>query len=79
MPSCARGYFVEVPLRGVQVKVPGSPLSASPPLVRTDGQPPAFGEHTASVLQELGGYAEEEVARLGRDGVVVLGGVSVPL
>ena len=75
----ARGYFVEVPLRGVQVKVPGSPLAASPPLVRTDGHPPAFGEHTASVLKELGGYTEEEVARLGREGVVVLGGVAVPL
>jgi benzylsuccinate CoA-transferase BbsF subunit len=68
-----RGYFVEVPLRGQPVKLPGSPLSASPPIVRTDGRPPAFGEHSASVLVELAGYSEEEVARLARDGVIVLG------
>ncbi len=74
-----RGYFVEVPLHGARVKLPGSPLSASPALVRTDGHPPAFGEHTANVLQELAGCTAEEVARLARDGVVVLGGVAVPL
>ena len=68
-----RGYFVEVPLRGQPVKLPGSPLSASPAIVRTDGRPPAFGEHSASVLQELAGYSEEEVAQLARDGVIVLG------
>ena len=71
-----RGYFVEVPLRRRQVKLPGSPLSASPPIVRTDGRPPAFGEHTAGVLTELAGYTEEEVARLACDGVVVLGGAA---
>jgi crotonobetainyl-CoA:carnitine CoA-transferase CaiB-like acyl-CoA transferase len=48
-------------------------LSASPAIVRTDGRPPAFGEHSASVLQELAGYSEEEVAQLARDGVIVLG------
>ncbi len=74
-----RGYFVEVPLRGEQVKLPGSPLSASPSIVRINGRPPAFGEHTASVLMELAGCTEEEVERLGRDGVVVLGGVAVSL
>ncbi len=74
-----RGYFVEVSLRGEHVKLPGSPLSASPPIVRTDGRPPAFGEHTASVLKELAGYSDEDVVRLGRDGVVVLGDVAVPL
>jgi len=68
-----RGYFVEVPLRGQAVKLPGSPFSATPPIVRTDGHPPAFGEHSASVLGELAGYSEEEVARLARDGVIVLG------
>jgi crotonobetainyl-CoA:carnitine CoA-transferase CaiB-like acyl-CoA transferase len=66
-----RGYFVEVPLRGENVRLPGSPFSASPPITRTDGRPPEFGEHTASVLRDLAGYSEEELARLGRDGVVV--------
>jgi crotonobetainyl-CoA:carnitine CoA-transferase CaiB-like acyl-CoA transferase len=75
----ARGYFVEVSLRGEPVKLPGSPLSASPSIVRTDGRPPAFGEHTASVLMELAGCTEDEVARLGREGVVVLGADPVPL
>jgi crotonobetainyl-CoA:carnitine CoA-transferase CaiB-like acyl-CoA transferase len=68
-----RGYFVEVPLRGQPVKLPGSPFAASPPIVRTDGRPPAFGEHSARVLEELAGYSEEEVARLARDGVILLG------
>jgi len=59
-----RGYFVEVPLGGEMVRLPGSPFSSSPPITRTDGRPPAFGEHTASILHELGGYARDDVARL---------------
>jgi crotonobetainyl-CoA:carnitine CoA-transferase CaiB-like acyl-CoA transferase len=65
-----RGYFVEVPLRDENVRLPGSPFSASPPITRTDGRPPAFGEHTDSVLRDLAGYSDAELARLEHDGVV---------
>jgi crotonobetainyl-CoA:carnitine CoA-transferase CaiB-like acyl-CoA transferase len=68
-----RGYFVEVPLRGEHVRLPGSPYVSSPPLTRTDGAPPAFGAHTFSVLRELCGYSEEDVRRLEDDGTVVVG------
>jgi len=68
-----RGYFVEVPLRGEPVRLPGSPYVSTPPITRTDGDPPDFGAHTASVLRELCGYSEEDVRRLEDEGVVVVG------
>jgi benzylsuccinate CoA-transferase BbsF subunit len=68
-----RGYFVEVPQRGEVVRLPGSPYVSSPPITRTDGDPPAFGAHTAAVLRELCGYSEEDVGRLADEGAVVVG------
>jgi crotonobetainyl-CoA:carnitine CoA-transferase CaiB-like acyl-CoA transferase len=68
-----RGYFVEIPLRAEFVRLPGSPYVSSPPITRTDGDPPAFGAHTASVLRELCGYSEDDVRRLEDDGAVVVG------
>lgn len=52
-----------------QIKVVGPPyrLSASPPTVRRP--PPLLGEHTDTVLQELG-YSQEEIANLCEANVV---------
>jgi benzylsuccinate CoA-transferase BbsF subunit len=69
----SRGYFVEVPCRGEVVRLQGSPYLSSPPITRTDGDPPAFGAHTAAVLRELCGYSHEDVGRLADEGAVVVG------
>ena len=65
---------VQAQHRGMVRMVAGTPLVGSP--VRIDGEradsdlpPPALGEHTADVLQELG-IAPAEIARLRATGVV---------
>lgn len=52
----------QIPVLGVSVKLSDQPGSVRAP-------PPAFGEHTARILGELG-YSAAEIEQLARDGVV---------
>jgi crotonobetainyl-CoA:carnitine CoA-transferase CaiB-like acyl-CoA transferase len=62
-----RGYFVVAPIGGRTVALPGSPLHGTPPLVRTSGRPPRFGEHSESVLRSVLGWDDDLIAAvLGR-------------
>ncbi|WP_027801050.1 CaiB/BaiF CoA transferase family protein [Paraburkholderia dilworthii] len=66
----ARGMLLQAQLPGgASVKMPGivPKLSDTPGEVRWQG--PALGEHTGSVLSELG-FATEEIERLRREGAV---------
>ncbi|SFV04865.1 CaiB/BaiF CoA transferase family protein [Pseudoduganella namucuonensis] len=66
----ARGMLLDAELPGGQaVKMPGivPTLSETPGEVRWQG--PALGEHTSSVLAELG-YGEQDIARMRAEGVV---------
>jgi crotonobetainyl-CoA:carnitine CoA-transferase CaiB-like acyl-CoA transferase len=66
----ARGMLLDADLPGgASVKMPGivPKLSETPGEVRWQG--PALGEHTGSVLSELG-FASEEIERLRREGAV---------
>ncbi len=67
-----RASLVDVPFAGRTVKLPGSAIHASPPLVRTTGVAPRLGEHGAAVLREVLGYDDARIAALATDGVVVL-------
>jgi crotonobetainyl-CoA:carnitine CoA-transferase CaiB-like acyl-CoA transferase len=46
----ARGFFIDVPLDGCEVRLPGSPLHG---LVDPAGRAPRFGEHTDEVLARV--------------------------
>src|SRR3989337_220711 len=61
----ARGMEVEMDHPSIgTVRLIGSPLRFSRPPVRYRLPPPLLGEHTASVLKDLLGLTEEEIARL---------------
>ncbi len=67
----ARGMQVELPHpSGATVKLVPNPvkMSATPP--RVDSPPPTLGEHTGSVLHDLLGYDEQQVAALREKGVI---------
>jgi crotonobetainyl-CoA:carnitine CoA-transferase CaiB-like acyl-CoA transferase len=49
-----RRFFVEVPLDGKSVRLPGSPLHSDHHLVRPTGPAPRFGQHTDEVLEAFG-------------------------
>ncbi len=65
------GYLVdfEHPTLGT-IKIPGYPVHFSRAEARTDRAAPELGEHTAEVLEGLGGYSREEISRFRRDGVI---------
>lgn len=52
------------------VRLVSSPMKLSGTPVRTDLPPPLLGEHTESVLQDLLGWSQEQVAALRKQGVV---------
>ena len=47
-----------------------SPIRLSLTPVRTDLPPPQLGQHTAEVLAEVLGYADEKLSGLQADGVI---------
>jgi crotonobetainyl-CoA:carnitine CoA-transferase CaiB-like acyl-CoA transferase len=54
---------------GETIETPGIPLTTSDGRPDPDGHPPALGEHTRSLLADMG-YSEDRIDRLVEDGVV---------
>ena len=67
----ANEYIVDYdhPTRGT-IRIPGFPVRFSKTQVRNNLRAPKLGEHTDSVLRELGGYSTEEIARLREKGAI---------
>jgi len=66
-----RDMIVEVPLRtGGTVRMPGNPVKLSGVAPAAYTCPPALGEHTMTVLRDVLGYNDEQVARLREAGAV---------
>ncbi|MBM3142606.1 MAG: CoA transferase [Chloroflexi bacterium] len=65
------GYIVdfEHPRLG-KIKIPGYPVHFSKTYARTRSAAPELGEHTDSVLREIGGYSAKEIAQLRDEGVI---------
>ncbi|MDY7030939.1 MAG: CoA transferase [Thermodesulfobacteriota bacterium] len=65
------GYIVDYdhPELG-PMKIPGFPIRFSNAEISHNLRAPGVGEHTESVLREIGGYDEEEIARFRRDNIV---------
>ncbi|WP_442595041.1 CaiB/BaiF CoA transferase family protein [Parapusillimonas sp. JC17] len=67
----ARDMVVQVPLRsGQRIKMPGNPIKMSGSTRAQYTTPPALGEHTAPILQELLGYSRESIERLRASGAI---------
>jgi crotonobetainyl-CoA:carnitine CoA-transferase CaiB-like acyl-CoA transferase len=67
----ARNMVVEVPLKnGETIRMPGNPIKLSDAGPMQYKAPPALGEHTRSVLQDLVGYAPERLEELRAGGVI---------
>lgn len=67
----ARDMIIDVPLKtGETVRMPGNPVKLSGAGSPSYTCPPALGEHTASVLRDMLGYDDEQVARLREAGAV---------
>jgi crotonobetainyl-CoA:carnitine CoA-transferase CaiB-like acyl-CoA transferase len=66
----ARGLFEEVTVDGESLKIPAilPRLGATPG--RTDWPGPELGAHNLQVYGELLGLSEDEVERLGTDGII---------
>jgi crotonobetainyl-CoA:carnitine CoA-transferase CaiB-like acyl-CoA transferase len=67
----ANEYIVDYdhPTRGT-IRIPGFPVRFSKTQVRNNLRAPKLGEHSDSVLRELGGYSTEEIARLREKGAI---------
>ena len=67
----SRDMIVEVPLKtGETVRMPGNPVKLSGVGSAAYTCPPALGEHTMTVLRDVLGYDDEQVARLREAGAV---------
>ena len=67
----SRDMIVEVPLKtGETVRMPGNPVKLSCVGSAAYTCPPALGEHTMTVLRDVLGYDDEQVARLREAGAV---------
>lgn len=65
------GYIVDFdhPRLG-KIKIPGYPIHFSKTYAGTRSAAPEIGEHTESVLKEIGGYSEKQIAQLRDEGVI---------
>ena len=52
-----------------QLRLPALPLSFDRERATHSSAPPAVGEHTAEILEEVG-YSADEIAALARDGII---------
>lgn len=65
------GYIVdfEHPRLG-KIKIPGYPVHFSKAHAGTRSAAPGIGEHTDSILREIGGYSQKEIIQFRADGVI---------
>ncbi|WPB55527.1 CoA transferase [Xylophilus sp. GOD-11R] len=67
----ARDMVVEVPLsNGQSVRMPGNPMKLSGAATKAFGTPPALGQDTRAVLQDLVGYTQEKFEQLRAEGAI---------
>lgn len=67
----ARDMVVEVTLpSGEKLRMPGNPVKLSGVVSRSPSAPPALGQHTHAVLNEVTGYTAEKLAELQKTGVI---------
>jgi crotonobetainyl-CoA:carnitine CoA-transferase CaiB-like acyl-CoA transferase len=50
--------------------IPGFPIHFSQAQINNNLLAPELGEHTNSVLKEIGGYSDEDIAQFRKDGVI---------
>lgn len=53
-----------------KIKIPGYPVHFSKTDAKTKIAAPELGEHTVSVLREIGGYSDKEIAQFRDEGVI---------
>jgi len=53
-----------------KIKIPGFPIHFSQADINNNLLAPRLGEHTDSVLKEVGGYSDEEIARFRKDKII---------
>ena len=53
-----------------KIRIPGYPVHFSKADAKTKAAAPELGEHTDSILRQVGGYSDEQIARFRHEGVV---------
>lgn len=53
-----------------KIKIPGYPVHFSRTYAKTRSAAPELGEHTETILMELGSYSEKEIAQLKDEGII---------
>ncbi len=53
-----------------KIKIPGYPVHFSRTYAKTRNAAPELGEHTETILMELGSYSEKEIAQLKDEGII---------
>jgi len=66
----ARGFLTDVQTEAGVVALPNSPIRYEGSTLKTLVAPPALGEHTDALLEQLCGLDAAEIASLRRDGVI---------
>jgi len=52
------------------IRIPGFPIHFSQAHINNNLLAPGLGEHTNSVLKEIGGYSDEDIAQFREDGII---------
>ena len=53
-----------------EIRIPGFPIRFSQAEINTNLSAPEFGEHTESILKEVGGYSDKEIAHFKKEKVI---------
>ena len=68
--ALSNGYVVDFDHRSLgKVKIPGYPVQFSDSHAGTRASAPALGEHTDSIMKEMG-YSDQEIITLRKTGVI---------
>jgi len=68
--ALSNGYMVDFDHRSLgKVKIPGYPVQFSSSQAGTRSSAPALGEHTDSIMKEIG-YSDQEIAEARQAGVI---------